>query len=743
MNEAMTIHLTDQETRRCPLTAETRRRIGALNRAKRRLNAKKLEAFGGQYNTDDHGFIYMPKFRFEAEGQDADGYVTGQVNLGRNLGRYLAATPLYIHPASALAGCWVGNLPNYIRIRGAGADLPPELAARQQRYRMWANGIGGMNHLGPDLEIGLALGLPGLLDRLEAWRERNAPAGADFYAAHEPVIRGMLRYAERHRDEARRRAEQRAARLGAGDEVAENYRAMAETLERLLAGPPLTLRDACQFLAIFQSADRSYYLGGAGGQLDELLRPYYERDRALGLVTDDEVVWYLASLFYNDTHYWQLGGQSPDGTHELATRMSFLVLQAAHELAIPYNLALRVYPGMDRRLLRRSLEYTLERGSGPSYSCATGIEAGYMRQGHRRQLARLRAKVGCNWVALPGIEYPLQDVTRLNLGQAWDAAWRDVLDDGETEPTLERLWERFTFHVDAMVEIIREGYDLHLDRVGGLTPELVLNFFCHGPLERGLNASDGGVDIINLNLDGIALATVADSFAAVEQRVVREGRIRWRELDAALAADFEGYEAVQAMLRAIPRFGSPGSLAQDWAERIRTHYVASVTRAPTPRHQIPVIPGLFSHGDIFKHGEDLPATPNGRRSGEAISHSSEPDPGFARGIAGFSPTLKANAVAAVQPGWGNSAPLHLDIDTDLIGGAAGIGLLEALILGHDAMGGTLINLNCVTREQILRAHEDPDLEPDLVVRVTGYSAFFASLSRDYRQQVVDRYLSRG
>ena len=42
---------------------------------------------------------------------------------------------------------------------------------------------------------------------------------------------------------------------------------------------------------------------------------------------------------------------------------------------------------------------------------------------------------------------------------------------------------------------------------------------------------------------------------------------------------------------------------------------------------------------------------------------SEPDPGFAAGLSSFSYVLKANAVAASQPGYGNSAPLQLDIDT--------------------------------------------------------------------------------
>ena len=58
------------------------------------------------------------------------------------------------------------------------------------------------------------------------------------------------------------------------------------------------------------------------------------------------------------------------------------------------------------------------------------------------------------------------------------------------------------------------------------------------------------------------------------------------------------------------------------------------------------------------------------------------------------------------------------------------------------MGGTLINLNILSEKVLLEAHEDPSTHPDLVVRVTGYSAFFNTLTKDYRQQVVDRFLSR-
>ena len=43
-------------------------------------------------------------------------------------------------------------------------------------------------------------------------------------------------------------------------------------------------------------------------------------------------------------------------------------------------------------------------------------------------------------------------------------------------------------------------------------------------------------------------------------------------------------------------------------------------------------------------------------------------------------------------------------------------------------------------KKLLAANKNPDLYPDLVVRVTGFTAYFASLSPAFRQLVVDRFL---
>jgi pyruvate-formate lyase len=153
-----------------------------------------------------------------------------------------------------------------------------------------------------------------------------------------------------------------------------------------------------------------------------------------------------------------------------------------------------------------------------------------------------------------------------------------------------------------------------------------------------------------------------------------------------------------------------------------------------------MIPGLFSWAAMIGFGKQLGATPNGRHAGETVSHGPNPDPGFNRGKGG-TPTQMVMAVAKVQPGYGNTAPLQLDMDPGIVKEEEGLNKVEALLKSHFDLGGTMININVLNKETILDAYNDPLKYPDLIVRVTGFSAYFASLSPELRKFVVDRIVS--
>ncbi|GHT55879.1 formate acetyltransferase [Spirochaetia bacterium] len=709
-------------------------KIKALHKLKLEFNDEKLRRTGGSYNTDDHGWIPLDLAdTFKPVADPSCNLVVGMEATTRTFANFLDAHPVFYHPACAFAGSWIGTA------KGFSPTWRPENRQEEHeklfpQYNIISRGLYAMNHSAPDLRIGLELGWGGLLEKIRHYQKLNHPQGAEFYEGEARVVEAVQRYIARHVE-----ALKRDSAATADPALKAHYTVLAEMNEYLINGAPRTLREALQWIVHWQDVDRMYFNGGAGQEIDTLLQAYYERDIQSGAITgDDEVVWFFASLFFNDPHYHMIGGQDPASGNDVATHFSFLILEGQHLLNIPNNLALRVHENSNDELFTKAVEYLFQDGTGVCYSLAEGLDTGYIRNGHPRSIARMRAKVGCNWTALPGIEYALQDVTRVCLAQPILMALDDMLAEGG-ECGMERLLTYYEKRLGEAVQLIKDGVDWHYEYKWNNRPEVVLNLVAHGPIERGIDMSHGGVDIYNFACDATALATAANSLAAIEQRVVKEQRLTWEQLQKVLKENYKDAEDIRLMLKSVPQFGAGDTAADKYAVWLAELYTRLMRDTPTKLGFV-VLPGIFSHGEVYAHGKNLGATPNGRFSGTEISHSADPDPGFLPG-GGTAPTAKANAVAAVQSGWGNSTPLQLDIDAKLAKEAGGIQNIKALIRSHNRMGGTLININVISKEKILEAHANPDRYPDLVVRVTGYSAFFKSLSPEYRQQVVDRWLA--
>ena len=64
--------------------------------------------------------------------------------------------------------------------------------------------------------------------------------------------------------------------------------------------------------------------------------------------------------------------------------------------------------------------------------------------------------------------------------------------------------------------------------------------------------------------------------------------------------------------------------------------------------------------------------------------------------------------------------------------------LVALLDGYVKKGGHHLNVNVFTKETLLDAQAHPERYPDLIVRVTGFSAKFTSLSPEWQQEILTR-----
>lgn len=674
---------------------------------------------------------------FEIKSNHPSGGFFGPKSCGANLRALLEVHPTYIDPVSSLAGGYMVNFMSYRRPHWNPdldvALLEPHLAEKRERYKLLP-GIGATQHFCQDLGIGLEQGWGGILEKIRHYRQVNAPRGADYYTGLEDVVLGLQDWIGRHAQTALRLANEED-----NPQLRTNLEEIADINGCLVAEPPQTFHEACQWILWYQITARMYNGSGSLGRLDMLLEPFYERDLAAGILTDEEAKFHIACLLLRDTAYIQLGGPDRYGD-DVTSRVSYLVLEAAHALKIPANVGVCVGNDVDPQLLRRGVEVMFVDKTGiPKFLGIDGTTDGFARNGFPLDLARQRAYSGCHWSALPGREYTLNDCVKINFAAVFEYALREMMGDARVRPDVTELWARFATHLRRAVRAIAESLDFHMEHMHEVFPELVLDLCCYGPIEKGLDASHGGVEFYNLCVDGAALATVADSFAALEQRIDQERRKTWDGLMHWLDSDWAGTvgERARLMMRGVARYGSGDSVADAYAVRIAETFTELVKEAPTPAG-LNMIPGLFSWANTIPMGQDVGATPNGRHSGAPISHGANPDPGFRKDGA---PTAMAVAIASIQPGYGNTAPMQLELDPTIGNDSDGVENIANLIKTHFDLGGTQINLNIVDADQILEAHADPSKYPDLVVRVTGFSAYFTSLSPEFRQLVVDRIIA--
>jgi formate C-acetyltransferase len=309
--------------------------------------------------------------------------------------------------------------------------------------------------------------------------------------------------------------------------------------------------------------------------------------------------------------------------------------------------------------------------------------------------------------------------------------------DKKDSPSTGKLLELFTKHLKKAVETTAAGINLHLDHAWEVTPELVMNLLMHGTIEKGQDISQCA-ELFTIGIDGAGLAVVADSFAALEQRIEKENRLTWLEMENYLKNNFDGEDGERSrrMLQASERYCQGNSLGDMWARQITQIWVNLVKMQPMSKGR-QLVPGWFSWARSIEYGSKVGATPNGRKAYEPISHGANPNPGFRKDGA---VSAQSSGIAVVQCGYGNTAPLQLEFDPGITIDEGGVEVVTNLILSHFDLGGTLININVLDEEKLLAAHKNTDLYPDLVVRVTGFTVYFASLSPEFRQLVIDRFL---
>ena len=618
------------------------------------------------------------------------------------------------------------------------------------------NEAGGIGHFLPNYEKMIRLGVEGYLKEMEG-------KNGDFHTASRIACKALLILADRFADEA-----QRAAASQKDEARAAELKEIARICRKVPRQPAETLQEALQSLWFTHMGANMEGLNSAisFGRIDQYLYPYYEADLKAGRITPDaarellllfsaKAVEHVFLLSERTSQYHGgylvvqaaiVGGIDREG-NDAVNDLTYLFLDVMEQFGLrDPNYQARVHKDCPQPYLRRVVEVVRKGNGVPALFNDEASIAALTSHGYPLTEARNYAVVGCVELALPGKSFFSTDAGLFNLPLCLELA----LNRGRRFGKLTRLGAstadaRSFTNIDQVIAAFRAQVDFMVARmIGDLQmmekgnrdyhPTPLSSMLVDGCIESGKDVTAGGALYNSSGVQGVGVADVADSLAALEDVVFRKKKYKMDEVLKALFSNFVNAPVLRAELQKAPKFGNDNALPDDYANLTAKIYHDALGKHKNIRGGA-YVSGFYSVTCHVAFGKRMPALPSGRAAGDPLASSMGPSNGKDR----LGPTAMLNSVAKVDPRFAmNGYALNLRFDPETVAGEKGANVLSALVKGFFSQGGMEMQFNILDPEMMEDARLHPGKYPGLVVRVAGYCAYFDDLPDASKAEIIAR-----
>ena len=616
----------------------------------------------------------------------------------------------------------------------------------------------------------------GMLDIQREAREHLAQLSYDrpedidkiyFYKSVIETTEGVMIYARRMSEYAA----QLAARENDPRRKAELLK-IAEVNARVPAHAPTTFWEAIQAVWTVESllVVEENQTGMSIGRVDQYMYPFYKADIEAGRMTPyeafdlagcmlikmSEMMWLTSegsSKFfagYQPFVNMCVGGVSREG-RDATNDLTYLLMDAVRHVRIYQpSLATRVHNTSPQEYLKK-IASVIRSGMGfPAVHFDDTHIKMMLAKGVDIEDARDYCFMGCvepqksgrlyQWTSTAYTQWPICIELVLNRGVPLWFGKQVCPDLGDLSQF--DTFEKFDAAVKEQIQYITKwssvatviSQRVHRD----LAPKPLMSIMYEGCMEKGRDVAAGGA-MYNFGPGVIwsGLATYADSMAAIKKLVYDDKKYTLQQLNEALKANFEGYDAMLADCLAAPKYGND----DDYADDIAADLIAFTERE---HRKYRTLYSVLSHGTLSisnntPFGQLLGASAGGRKAWQPLSDGISPT----QGADYKGPTAIIKSVSKMSNDNMNIGMVHnFKLMPGLLDTPEGEQGIITLIRSASILGNGEMQFNYLDNKTMLEAQQNPKDYRDLVVRVAGYSAFFVELCKDVQDEIISRTVLR-
>jgi formate C-acetyltransferase len=628
-------------------------------------------------------------------------------------------------------GFCIGGLPNAlgcdgsiasVRIESAGTTLlnwtpDSQEAGPQLRYASILYGTIAPQNKGRDqLEAML-----GCLDAAEIWRQRHLDLLDERIAQSE------------------------------GDERAI-YTKVRANLSRVPEHAPETFHEAVQSLWFMYAFHRLMGTWSGIGRIDEMLGPYLDKDLQAGRITIDEAREILAHFWVKgcewigssdfggsgDAQFYQniiLSGIDTEG-RDVTNIVTYLVLDIVEELHISdFPIAVRINQDTPKALLRRVAEVQRHGGGIVALYNEEVVIDGLVKFGYALEDARRFTNDGCWETLVPGetcfIYSPFDALALLQ-----EVIGVKTLDAPVPEfATFDDLYVAYVARLGQHVEAHRAMAPHHMRSD---LPAPLVSMFVDDCIESGRSYYDRGARYTVLACHAGGMANVANSLLVLKRLVYESEYLSLADFVSVLRQDWDGAEHLRRLVqKRFTFYGNDEDAADEMMNRVFTDFTELMAQC-RERDGVWMPAGISTFGrEIGWAGEKggRSASPDGHHRDDVLATNCSPSPGT--DIEGPTAVLKSYCKLDFTRS-PNGATVELKVHPESVKGDEGVEALAALMSSFVRLGGWFLHIDVVDSALLIDAQKHPEKYPNLSVRIAGWSARFATLSKEWQDMVISR-----